>query len=65
MATNLDEFASDLTHVTAAVVQAATTSSQTRALLNAAKTGDQTKVRQIAEGMSTADLQRIKQQLER
>jgi hypothetical protein len=64
MACNLDEFANDLTHATQQVVQAATTNSQTRAILDAAKTGDTATVARLAAAMSTADLERVKRQLE-
>lgn len=65
MARNLDEFAHDLTNATQQVVQAATTNSQTRALYDAAQTGDTATVARLAESMSTADLERVKRQLDR
>ncbi|MGA5670054.1 hypothetical protein ACPCTG_31805 [Streptomyces pseudogriseolus] len=68
MARNLDEFANDLTTVTQQVVQAAAqgarTTAQARALYQAAATGGEAAVRAAASRMSTADLQRIKKQLE-
>ncbi|MEU2316575.1 hypothetical protein ACFY7X_13680 [Streptomyces althioticus] len=69
MARNIDEFANDLANVTQQVVQAAAqgarTTAQARALYQAAATGGEDAVRAAASRMSTADLQRIKKQLER
>lgn len=62
MARNLDEFAQELT---AAVHQAATNRAKTRALHAAAHAGDAATVRRIGESMTTAELQNLKQQIER
>ena len=69
MARNLDEFANDLTQVTAQVVQAATQGARTRhhadALVQAAKNGGEDAVRKMAASMSTEDLQRVQKRLSR
>ncbi|MFI0192069.1 hypothetical protein ACH4PW_31555 [Streptomyces sp. NPDC017082] len=62
---NLDEFAAALSQVTAQAARAATTSSRTRTVISAAASGGEGAVRRAVAGMSTADLKRLKRQLER
>jgi hypothetical protein len=69
MARNLDEFAAELTQVTAQVVQAAAQGARTRqqadALVQAAKNGGEEAVRRAAASLSTEDLKRIQKRLSR
>ncbi|MFD5795624.1 hypothetical protein ACFWIO_19200 [Streptomyces diastatochromogenes] len=69
MARNIDEFAAELTQVTAQVVQAAAQGARTRgqadALVQAAKNGGADAVRKAAASMSTEDLQRVQKRLSR
>ncbi|RCH65485.1 hypothetical protein DT019_27205 [Streptomyces sp. SDr-06] len=62
---NLDEFAAALSQVTGGIARQAVTHTQTNAVVQAAASGGEAAARQVLEGMSTADLQRIQQQLQR
>ncbi|MFH9677421.1 hypothetical protein ACH4L5_34860 [Streptomyces sp. NPDC017405] len=62
---NLDDFAAALSQVTAQAARAATTSSRTRRVIDAAASGGEDAVRRAVAGMSTADLKRLQRQLER
>ncbi|WP_309049081.1 hypothetical protein [Streptomyces sp.] len=57
MARNLDEFAADLAAVTAQAAQAGIGTLKADALLEASRQGDEQAVRDIANSMSTAELQ--------
>ncbi|MBP5942596.1 hypothetical protein [Streptomyces acidiscabies] len=62
---NLDQFQAALSEATSGAVQQAKTNVNVKALVEAAKSGDQAKVQKIASGMSTRELQAAKRQLER
>ncbi|OSZ61285.1 hypothetical protein OQI_06135 [Streptomyces pharetrae CZA14] len=62
---NLDEFAAALSQVTAQAARAATTHTQTHAVIAAAASGGEDAVRRAVAGMSTADLQQLQEQLKR
>lgn len=62
---NLDEFAAALSQVTAQATRAATTSTRTRTVIDAAASGGEDAVRRAVADMSTADLKQLKHQLER
>ncbi|MER7048929.1 hypothetical protein [Streptomyces jumonjinensis] len=62
---SLDEFSAALGSVIAGAAQQAVTNTQARAVVQAAATGGEDAVRTMTENMSTADLQRLKAQLER
>ncbi|CAM5233030.1 hypothetical protein [Streptomyces pseudogriseolus] len=61
---NLDDFAAALSQITAQAARAATTSTQTRTVIDAAASGGEDAVRRAVSGMSTTDLKRLKRQLE-
>ncbi|MGY1583849.1 hypothetical protein [Streptomyces sp. MN13] len=62
---NLDEFAAALSQVTAQATGAAVTSAQTQSVIAAAASGGEDAVRRAVADMSTAELQRLQQQLKR
>ncbi|MGW1870955.1 hypothetical protein ACWCPS_36120 [Streptomyces mauvecolor] len=62
---SLDDFAADLAKVTNDITRKAVTRTQARAVTQAAKTGGKDAAGRLMEGMSTAELQRLKKQLER
>lgn len=65
MARNLEEFSADLGNVINAASRTANTTAKTRALIHAAKSGDQAKVSRLAQSMTTAELKAVQKQLKR
>jgi len=62
---NLDEFAAALSQITAQATRAAVTSTKRRTVIAAAASGEEEAVGRAVAGMSTAELRRLKKQLER
>ena len=62
---NLDEFSAALSQVTAQATRAAASKAKTRRVIAAAASGGEDAVRRAVAGMSTAELQRLQQELER
>lgn len=65
MARNLDEFAAELSQVTAEATRAALTKGQANAIVSAAASGGEDAVRRLAQDMSTEDIQRVVNRLQR
>ncbi|MGW6605479.1 hypothetical protein [Streptomyces sp. NPDC055036] len=65
MARNLDEFSAELNGVIIEAAQKAVTRTTAKTVVEAAATGGAAAVNRLLEGMSTEEIQRLKQELER